>query len=220
MIDFLLPLLPIFGYFLLVILICGWYPTSYKQEFPWYAVLLIAAAFWGAYTVLASEFLSLLGFLTRIGISAGWTLFLFVIVVYGWRTGKTYRGWLRLWKSDQSLEKWEWIPVVLLAIILLALCVIAYWVVPNNTDSLLYHMSRVAHWIQNGSLAHYPVAYEHQLWNPIWAEVAIIQFYALAADEHGGRAPHPPSARRQGTPPRRRYLEYTPADALAQGRRT
>ncbi|MFA5089006.1 MAG: glycosyltransferase family 39 protein, partial [Candidatus Omnitrophota bacterium] len=50
---------------------------------------------------------------------------------------------------------------------------------PNNWDSLTYHLSRVAHWIQNQSVASYPTNIIRQLcFNP-WAEFAIMHFQVL-----------------------------------------
>ncbi len=55
---------------------------------------------------------------------------------------------------------------------------------PSNTiDSLQYHMSRVMHWTQNQSLAFYPVYYEPQLFNPIYAEVVILNLRILAGGD-------------------------------------
>jgi hypothetical protein len=42
---------------------------------------------------------------------------------------------------------------------------------PNMYDSMTYHMSRVVHWIQNGSLAHYPTSIGRQLFLPPGAEL-------------------------------------------------
>jgi 4-amino-4-deoxy-L-arabinose transferase-like glycosyltransferase len=40
-------------------------------------------------------------------------------------------------------------------------------------------MSRVAHWIQNGSLRHYPTGYYPQLTHPYWAELSILNLFLL-----------------------------------------
>jgi hypothetical protein len=37
---------------------------------------------------------------------------------------------------------------------------------PNNWDAMTYHMPRVAHWLANGSLRHYPIARTQQLFMP------------------------------------------------------
>jgi hypothetical protein len=48
---------------------------------------------------------------------------------------------------------------------------------PNNWDSMTYHMPRVAHWSQAGSVAHYPTHILRQLWLGPWAEFAITHLY-------------------------------------------
>ncbi len=54
-----------------------------------------------------------------------------------------------------------------------------YALPPNNFDSLLYHLPRVAHWYQSGSLEHHATAYINQLSYPIWSEEAILQVWLL-----------------------------------------
>jgi hypothetical protein len=73
----------------------------------------------------------------------------------------------------------ESLVLILLAGLLLLLFAVAWVVPPNTPDSLLYHMARVVHWAQNGSLAHYATAYGHQLWNPPFAESAILTLRLL-----------------------------------------
>lgn len=43
-----------------------------------------------------------------------------------------------------------------------------------NGDSLSYHLARVAHWIENGSLAAYPTAIERQIASPVNAELLVL----------------------------------------------
>jgi len=50
---------------------------------------------------------------------------------------------------------------------------------PNNWDSMTYHMARVVHWIQNGSVAHYPTHITRQLYSAPWAEYAIMHLQIL-----------------------------------------
>ena len=56
---------------------------------------------------------------------------------------------------------------------------VAWIAPPNNVDSLLYHMSRIMHWAQNGSLEHYATGYHHQLLTPPWAELANLHLRTL-----------------------------------------
>ena len=54
-------------------------------------------------------------------------------------------------------------------------------------DSLIYHLARVVHWVQNASVAHYPTHVLRQLHLAPWAEFAILQFQILTG---GNRLAH------------------------------
>lgn len=49
-----------------------------------------------------------------------------------------------------------------------------------------YHMSRVAHWAQNRNVEHYPTPIVRQLFQPPWAEFAILQSYVLTGGARRG----------------------------------
>lgn len=51
---------------------------------------------------------------------------------------------------------------------------------PNTWDSMTYHLPRVMHWVQNGSVAHYPTHITRQLWISPGAEFALLQLQLLS----------------------------------------
>jgi hypothetical protein len=50
---------------------------------------------------------------------------------------------------------------------------------PNTWDSMTYHMSRVAHWVQNENVSFYPTHILRQLHQPPFAEYLILQLQLL-----------------------------------------
>lgn len=48
---------------------------------------------------------------------------------------------------------------------------------------MTYHMSRVVHWIQNRSIAHYPTHITRQLHQSPWTEYAILHFQILSGSD-------------------------------------
>jgi hypothetical protein len=70
-----------------------------------------------------------------------------------------------------------------IALILIITLFIAVTVVPNNWDSMTYHLSRIEHWLQNRSLAFYPV-HEHQQndFGPM-AEIIMLQWRAVIGSD-------------------------------------
>ncbi len=174
----MLLLLPILTFAVTFLTILG---IQEKREKPLGVRLsfLQAALLTGAFVALGSELLSLFEMLTTAGIAAAWALGLVATTVICWGKNALKPGWERVWQRIRSIGKMEAIFLTGLSIILLTLLVIALRAPTSNTDSLLYHMSRVAHWEQNNSLQHYPTAYEPQLMNPIFAELGILHLGLL-----------------------------------------
>lgn len=52
--------------------------------------------------------------------------------------------------------------------------------VPYNFDSMTYHLSRVAHWVSNKSVAHYSTNIVRQVASPVLAEFVILHIYIIS----------------------------------------
>lgn len=70
-----------------------------------------------------------------------------------------------------------------MALLILIVGVTALIAAPNTWDALTYHLPRAAHWIQNGSVAHYPTHVLRQLSLSPWAEFAIAHLELLAGSD-------------------------------------
>jgi len=134
----------------------------------------------GAFTTLASEGLGLVHALDRSHLLIAWTLFAVALGALGWR-----QHWIARLQPSRPRE-WTGQPAIWLAVALayaLILLVVALAAPPNTNDSLQYHMSRVAHWAQQASLAHYATPISRQLWMPPFAEIAVLNLYVLAGGD-------------------------------------
>jgi len=69
------------------------------------------------------------------------------------------------------------------AVLFLIVGLTAFSAAPNTWDSMTYHLPRVAHWIQNGTVAHYPTNILRQLSLPPWAEFAMAQLELLSGSD-------------------------------------
>lgn len=72
-------------------------------------------------------------------------------LVKHFRSSRTRTLGVRTQLNRLSHEDWVWIGVVVLILGILAVVGSIY--PPSNTDSLVYHLARVEHWIQNRSVA-------------------------------------------------------------------
>jgi hypothetical protein len=98
-------------------------------------------------------------------------------------------GWIlvRLWKArDRAGEYWQrgnglpfWIVMGVAAVTLF----IAVTAVPNNFDSQTYHLPRIEHWIQNGSLTFYPTRNSRQNGLGPLAEALLLQTRVLSGSD-------------------------------------
>lgn len=140
--------------------------------------LLRASMIMGALITLSNVLLSIFRALTTLNIAIFWSL-VFILFLC--------RGFARL-KKERSLpprpriERIGLLDGFLLAMILIIVHVtlIIALIAPVQTyDSLTYHMSRVAHWVQNRSVSIYPTGIERQADMGPYAEFAVLHLYIL-----------------------------------------
>lgn len=144
------------------------------------AAFLASAALWGAFLTLTSEILSLFHFLTLPGLAAAWLVGALAAGTFAWRVDTFQQLGLAIRRASRADWDGRSVWAFGVALLLCGLLFLVAWISPpNTTDSLLYHLSRVAHWQQNASLAHYPTAYNNQLWTQIWAELGILNLTVL-----------------------------------------
>lgn len=149
------------------------------NDVDWRGPFLKAAIAWGAAVAILSEGLGLFGLLRLPWLSMAWLAIVSVLVVLARRRGSISRARPlvgRLYSNWKSSEVAVLAGVLILGLALLA---VAWVAPPNNVDSLFYHMPRVMHWVQNGSLDHYAASNHAQLFMPPWAEIAILHLREL-----------------------------------------
>ncbi|HYO87883.1 MAG TPA: glycosyltransferase family 39 protein, partial [Candidatus Limnocylindrales bacterium] len=159
------------------------------------AYLLLAAAFWrgcggrrAALVWAALTFAALLFALTEglsrfVGLTTtstaiAWLAVVVVLAVIVWRWRPRAQP-----PAPVQLDRMEWGMLALLDVFLAILTVIALAAPPNTYDSLTYHMSRVMHWVQNGSVDFYPTAVTRQLYQHPLAEYGILHLQLLAGTD-------------------------------------
>ena len=109
-------------------------------------------------------------------VEAAWAVLLLVLLAATWNQIAAFLGrarasghWLdlRARAADLGLEESLWIGVLILVFCLLV--AVAGLYLPSNSDSLVYHLARVEHWIQNRTIAPFATHYLAQVELSPWA---------------------------------------------------
>src|SRR3989339_995797 len=153
--------------------------TDEKEHLFEVPLLVDITLFFGAAIVGITELLSLFH-----ALNAPWVVFLWSIVgIAGWLFfGKKLRKQCRSFLlNTRNILRGEAITAILIGTILFVTFAIALSTPPNTYDSLGYHMTRVAYWVQHQSVAHYPAPAPdlRQLYMPPLAEYLIAQLSLL-----------------------------------------
>ena len=139
---------------------------------------LLAAVGWATYLVFVTEILSPGQLLRPIPLAGAWGALFIALAVLARRAAK---------RHDVARDAWQRFlrnPIALvLAVILAALLVIAIVAPPNTWDAMTYHMSRVAHWAQNGTVATYATHNARQIHMAPGAEFAILHMQILTGGD-------------------------------------
>lgn len=155
---------------------------KYRPAPSWRKSFLSASLVWGLLLVAITEFLSLFGQISFGAVLGLWIVSVVVGVICFIRVG----GGLKRSSMRSPLAGVSRFELSLLAgVVIIAATVgmIAWISPPNNWDSLTYHMSRVVHWIQNGSVANYPTNILRQLHQNPDAEFTILNFQILSGSD-------------------------------------
>ncbi len=133
----------------------------------------------GVFVAAVTELLGRLGALTPGWVGAIWAVVLVAALALAarrWRSGSarglTSAPWPR---TGLELAMLRWVGVVVVVTGVIALCA-----APITYDSMTYHLARVAHWAQHGSVDFYPTHVVRQLYQPPWAEYAALHLFLLA----------------------------------------
>ena len=135
--------------------------------------LASAVVSWGVLLLVLTELLSAVRAVGLPGIAGGWAVVILVLAVALRRLPRRTSGPA----EAVPVPLWVYVPVT---VTLAATLVIALVAPPNSTDSMTYHLTRVAEWIQRRSVEPYATSTIRQVFMPVWAEYAILHFQVLA----------------------------------------
>jgi 4-amino-4-deoxy-L-arabinose transferase-like glycosyltransferase len=150
----------------------------------WRSSALAAAVVCGVFLTITTELFSLFRLLKLGFVLSSWGLFsLGLVSVYSQIINSNKKNIGRFFKL-QNLSPFLMLLLGGVAFITASIGLIALVAPPNTWDSMTYHMSRVAHWIQNQSVAHYPTYNLPQLFHPPFAEFVIMHLQILSGGDH------------------------------------
>jgi hypothetical protein len=137
---------------------------------------------WGLVVVATTEVLSLFRALSLPALTVLWVLASISVGVGVWRRRAEL---VRRRPTSPGRKWWIWALVASPVVAVVATTgVIATVAPPNTYDSMAYHMARVAHWMADGTIAHYPTSLLRQLYLPPQSEFAVLQLQMLSGSDH------------------------------------
>jgi Dolichyl-phosphate-mannose-protein mannosyltransferase len=157
-----------------------------SQSYCGRSSVLYSALSWGVTVAMLTETLSLLKALTFPWIVTAWILIDLALAIFYFRMPNKSKIFdFNLTGEFDLLSKLSVGEVIFIVIIV---GFIAFVAPPNTWDSMNYHMSRVVHWMQAGSVAHYPTSYEPQLYQNPLAEFLILHLQVLSGGDYFANA--------------------------------
>ena len=121
----------------------------------------------------ATEILSLFRCVTLGGILSFWMIADVIVLVFAIIAFKKHRV-----KTRISVVRTDLLFIVIVVLAAISLF-IAFTMVPINYDSMTYHLSRVAHWANNQSVAYYATHTLRQLTSPMLSEYIMLHYYVI-----------------------------------------
>lgn len=168
-------------FFFLLSLDILWRSRSVQRSFC--EAFLTASIITGFLLATATEVLGYLHLITTRSVAVVWSLLLLLVLLL-WLRHRPLRS-----KADDfrrffvHLSRGEAVLLSMTLVYMSITGLIAFIAPPNTWDSMTYHMSRVMHWIQNHTVAHYPTAIDRQLFVNPFSEYVIMHFQLLTGND-------------------------------------
>ncbi|MFZ6029662.1 MAG: hypothetical protein ACOYYS_18265 [Chloroflexota bacterium] len=177
MIAILPAALPVLAYLAIFFLVARW-----LRPVDWRPAFIRAALIWGAYLVLVTELLSLVGGVTVLGLAVAWSLPLAGVLVL--RRLPVSASIAPGGPQPKAAPDWGNRFLLLGVLFVLGATALVAWVAPPQTyDSLNYHMPRVAHWAQARAVRHFTTGIDVQNVLTPGAEMVVLHFYVLGGGD-------------------------------------
>ena len=135
----------------------------------------------GLYVVLTTEALSLLKLIRQIPLALVWAAA--VLASIAWLLHWRRRHPIRFPRLQGPVSHADKALIAGIALVVAITALVAYLAPPQTWDSLNYHMPRVAHWAQQGSVDVFATGIEIQNSLPPGAEFAVLHLYVLAQSD-------------------------------------
>lgn len=130
----------------------------YLKEHQFRLAFIKACIVHGCLIVFSTELLSLTRSLDFTHVASFWLITSLVSFSVLWNCYRRFstKETFKLKFNFETLDRSSQISISATIVVLLISLITALIAPPNNWDSMTYHMSRVMHWIQNRTVAHYP----------------------------------------------------------------
>jgi hypothetical protein len=181
----MLILLPCFVFLLLYLIVFNHLSKTESAADALRSAIVYTAGSISLFIIFWFEILGSFSAITNVALIILWSICLLGLLWLVWRNNLlagTYPKLAKWWKSV-NLGKFDKLILGFVGLYLVVTFLIAVISPPNNMDSLQYHLTRVIHWIQNGSFRYYPVAYLSQLFYPIGAEALLLNTFMLSGGD-------------------------------------
>lgn len=131
--------------------------------------LIWASVVWTLCLFCMTEFFSFFSILNGTAVRAAWLILAMGLGVLLY----LYPG--RKKEKNQTVKP----EILMLCLIGLGVLFLAFCTAPYNWDSMTYHLPRIMHWVQNGSVAHYATNSVRQLGSPALAEYVNLHVWLI-----------------------------------------
>lgn len=163
--------------FLLIYSLFSLYTMSKCRILAYTIITFWGILFWG------TEFLDVFQTVTVLGIRILWLIVIIILlIICKYRKSKLSLHFFQYlnWKERSLYEK---VLLATIGCILFLTFFMSLFSVVNNGDSLGYHLPRILHWLQDGTVNYYYSQDIRQIYAPILSEYALTHIFALCGND-------------------------------------